>query len=56
MREQYPEFLLRDDLFYVSSDLCHPNVVGHALIADRLAELLKKHLAEPSVTPLLSTP
>jgi lysophospholipase L1-like esterase len=56
MKEQYPEFLLRDDLFYVSSDLCHPNVVGHAIIADRLAELLEKHLAEPAAAPPPSTP
>jgi lysophospholipase L1-like esterase len=40
MREAYPQALRKNELFYITSDGCHPNKLGHRLIADQLAELL----------------
>lgn len=40
MKAAYPRTLQRNSLYYISSDGCHPNRLGHQLLADRLAELL----------------
>lgn len=42
MKETYPEFLRQNDRFYVTSDGCHPNELGHRFVADRLAAIIKK--------------
>jgi len=42
MEERYPEFLRQNQRFYVTSDGCHPNELGHRFVADRLAEIIKK--------------
>lgn len=40
MRRNYPFELKRDPLYYITSDACHPNKLGHKVIADRLAEII----------------
>ncbi len=40
MQRLYPEDLKRNRLFYVTSDGCHPNELGHRYVADQLVELL----------------
>ncbi len=41
MQASYPSFLRRNDRFYVTSDGCHPNELGHRFIADQLARLIE---------------
>jgi len=45
MESQYGDQLRQNDIFYVSSDGCHPNALGHRLVADELAKLI-----EPVIT------
>ncbi len=40
MQRMYPDDLKRNRLFYVTSDGCHPNELGHRYVADQLVELL----------------
>ena len=40
MERSYGEDLKRNRLFYVTSDGCHPNELGHRYVADQLAEIL----------------
>lgn len=40
MRKNYGEDLKRDSLYYVTSDACHPNKLGHKLIAEELARII----------------
>jgi lysophospholipase L1-like esterase len=40
MRSEYPEYLERDHLFYITSDGCHPNELGHRFVADNLARII----------------
>jgi len=40
MRREYGTTLATNDLFYVSSDACHPNAVGHSIIAAQLANTI----------------
>lgn len=40
MQRTYPDDLKRNRLFYVTSDGCHPNELGHRYVADQLVELL----------------
>jgi lysophospholipase L1-like esterase len=40
MERAYPDDLKRNRLFYVTSDGCHPNELGHRYVADQLVELL----------------
>jgi lysophospholipase L1-like esterase len=40
MQRTYPDDLKRNKLFYVTSDGCHPNELGHRYVADQLVELL----------------
>lgn len=40
MRESYPNYLAKDKRSYVTSDGCHPNKVGHRIIAEELARIL----------------
>ncbi|MCO6430636.1 MAG: SGNH/GDSL hydrolase family protein [Deltaproteobacteria bacterium] len=40
MRASYPDELKREELFYVTSDSCHPNKLGHLLLADRIAQII----------------
>lgn len=42
MEELYPAALERNELFYITSDLCHPNRIGHQLIGERIAELIRE--------------
>jgi lysophospholipase L1-like esterase len=44
MKESYPEELATNKLFYITSDGCHPNELGHRFVSDKLT---------PLVTPLL---
>lgn len=41
MLESYPAFLRQNDRFYITSDGCHPNELGHRYIADRLASMIE---------------
>jgi lysophospholipase L1-like esterase len=41
MQASYPAFLRRNDRFYVTSDGCHPNELGHRFVADQLTELVE---------------
>ena len=38
MAARYPDALARNNLFYITSDGCHPNKLGHRLVAERLSE------------------
>jgi lysophospholipase L1-like esterase len=40
MERAYSDDLKRNELFYVTSDGCHPNELGHRYVADQLVELL----------------
>lgn len=40
MERSYPDDLKKNKLFYVTSDGCHPNELGHRYVADQLAEML----------------
>jgi lysophospholipase L1-like esterase len=40
MQERYPNDLKTNSLFYVSSDGCHPNELGHRLVAEKLASIV----------------
>jgi lysophospholipase L1-like esterase len=40
MEVDYPSALQKDPLFYISSDGCHPNQVGHRILADRLLRII----------------
>lgn len=42
MQVSYPEDLERNRLFYITSDGCHPNELGHRFVADRLATIITK--------------
>lgn len=42
MQSAYPADLKRNSLFYVTSDACHPNKLGHALIAEKLSGAINK--------------
>jgi lysophospholipase L1-like esterase len=44
MKVSYPQELANNKLFYITSDGCHPNELGHRFVSDRLT---------PLVTPLL---
>ena len=51
MEASYPSFLRRDERFYITSDGCHPNELGHRFVADQLAALIENAgLVEASVT------
>lgn len=45
MKNSYERELERNKLFYVTSDGCHPNKLGHALIADEMAQRINKAYA-----------
>jgi lysophospholipase L1-like esterase len=36
MRREYGSTLAQNDLYYVSSDACHPNAIGHSIVAEQL--------------------
>ena len=38
MTSLYPDALARNNLFYITSDGCHPNKLGHRLVAERLGQ------------------
>lgn len=40
MREHYPRELARNELYYLTSDACHPNKLGHRLIGEKLTEMI----------------
>lgn len=40
MKSEYPEALAKDRLFYVTSDGCHPNKLGHRFVAGKIAEVI----------------
>jgi lysophospholipase L1-like esterase len=40
MRREYGATLAQNDLYYVSSDACHPNTIGHSIVADQLAKTI----------------
>ncbi|RME59158.1 MAG: hypothetical protein D6780_05505, partial [Candidatus Dadabacteria bacterium] len=44
MKESYGSYLNKRSLFYVTSDLCHPNRVGHKIIAEALFSLISYQL------------
>ena len=41
MKSEYPEALAKNRLFYVTSDGCHPNKLGHRFVAEKIAETLR---------------
>jgi lysophospholipase L1-like esterase len=40
MRREYPQELAQNKLFYITSDGCHPNALGHRFVADQLSTLI----------------
>lgn len=57
MEASYPAFLRRNDRFYVTSDGCHPNELGHRFVADQLTELIEANgLLGGGATALMSVP
>jgi lysophospholipase L1-like esterase len=40
MTRLYPQDLKRNELFYLTSDSCHPNKLGHRLVAESLLQLV----------------
>lgn len=40
MQKRYPHLLRQHSVLYVTSDACHPNPVGHRIIAKRLAKMI----------------
>lgn len=40
LKQRYKTLLQRQELLYVTSDGCHPNNLGHQLLAEKLAELI----------------
>lgn len=40
MQEHYPDTLKSGARFYVTSDACHPNKLGHKLIGEKIASIL----------------
>lgn len=40
MRSKYPAELERNSLYYLTSDACHPNKLGHRLVGERLGEIV----------------
>lgn len=46
MKENYPRALSKNKLFYISSDGCHPNKLGHLLIAEELTRLISEVILE----------
>lgn len=42
MQESYPSSLRQNDRFYITSDGCHPNELGHRYIADRVASIIDR--------------
>jgi lysophospholipase L1-like esterase len=40
MKESYPEELATNKLFYITSDGCHPNELGHRFVSDKLTPLV----------------
>lgn len=49
MRGNYPNQLHANKLLYISSDGCHPNKIGHHLIADELTKLISKTLSDKEI-------
>ena len=41
MEKEYPASLKSNRLFYITSDGCHPNKIGHALVAKELADRIR---------------
>lgn len=41
MQDEYPRELAQNRLFYITSDGCHPNALGHRFVADQLSELIE---------------
>lgn len=48
LKQRYRGLLQRQELLYVTSDGCHPNTLGHRLLADELAELIRNPRKAPS--------
>lgn len=44
MEDLYGHMLRRNQLFYITSDSCHPNAVGHRIIADELATIISPRI------------
>jgi lysophospholipase L1-like esterase len=42
MTSRYPEDLARNRFFYITSDGCHPNELGHRFVADRLTDIVSR--------------
>jgi lysophospholipase L1-like esterase len=40
MKQSYPDELAGNSLYYVSSDGCHPNILGHQIVGVELAKLV----------------
>ena len=40
MKDSYPLALRQNSLFYITSDGCHPNTLGHRLIGEELVEAI----------------
>lgn len=40
MRATYPKALTRNKMFYITSDGCHPNELGHRFVADELTKVI----------------
>jgi len=46
MKSEYPEALVKNRLFYVTSDGCHPNKLGHRFVAGKIAGVLGDKIRE----------
>lgn len=44
MRKNYAEALKSNELYYVSSDACHPNALGHRIVGSELAKIIAADL------------
>ena len=44
MKKEYGAQLERNQIFLISDDACHPNAVGHELIAEELARIIAAHI------------
>lgn len=42
MEASYPSQLRHNERFYVTSDGCHPNELGHRFVADRLTQIIER--------------
>ena len=50
-RERYGDMFDERRAYAVTSDGCHPHWVGHSLIADQLAPLVRRALGQAQIAP-----